>query len=164
MTAALTKIMVATDFSPTSKEALEYGRMLAERVGASLHLLHVCEQPAMAAAWSEGYSMTITDLQEALKKVATDRIASLIVPSWTVPVTTEVVCGLPAQMIVEVARARGVSLIVMGTHGYSGINHLLLGSIAERVVRTASCPVLTVRGAEEPAIRRSVPSVLATAV
>ena len=80
MTPALTTIMVATDFSPTSKEALEYGRMLAERFGAPLHLVHVCEQPAMAAAWSEGYSLMLADLQEEVRKEAEQRLASMIAP------------------------------------------------------------------------------------
>ena len=163
MTPALTTILVATDFSLTSKEALEYGRMLAERVRASLHLLHVCKQPIMAAAWSEGYSMTVTELQEEIRNAATDRLASLVVPLRTIPVTTEVVCGVPAQMIVEVARERDVSLIVMGTHGYRGITHMVLGSVAERVVRTAPCPVLTVRHANEARVVTAVP-VLAMAI
>lgn len=151
MTPALTTILVATDFSPTSKEALQYGRMLAERFGASLLLVHVCEQPAMAAAWSEGYSMLLADLQDEIRKEAEQRLASMIVPGETIPITTEVLIGPPARSLVDCARERGVSLIVMGTHGYGGLTHLVLGSVAERVVRTAPCPVLTVRHPDAPA-------------
>lgn len=129
MTPAPTSIMVATDFSPPSDEALEYGRMLAEHFGASLHLVHVSDDPAVAAA----------------------RLTSMVTPTWAMPVTTEVVGGAPARVIVQVARDRGVSLIVMGTHGYGPVAHLILGSVAERVVRTAPCPVLTVRAFGQPA-------------
>ena len=164
MTPALTTIMVATDFSPTSKEALEYGRMLAERFGAPLHLVHVCEQPAMAAAWSEGYSLMLADLQEEVRKEAEQRLASMIAPGWKIPVTTEVLTGPPARRLVDAAREHGVSLMVMGTHGYSGLAHIVLGSVAERVVRTAPCPVLTVRHAEAPSVDPAAHAVLAGSV
>ena len=164
MTTAPTKIMVATDFSPTAKDALEYGRMLAERLGASLHLVHVCEQSAMVAAWTEAHPQIATGQMEVAKKIATDRIASFVVPSWTCPVTTEVVCGAPAPMIVELARARGVSMIVMGTHGYGIIKHMVLGSVAERVVRTAHCPVLTIRHPDEASRSEARQSMLSTAI
>jgi nucleotide-binding universal stress UspA family protein len=164
MTPAPTTILVPTDFSPTSKEALEYGRMLAERFGASLHLVHVCEQPAMSAAWSEGYSLTLSEMQDEIRKEAQQRLASMIAPTWIVPVTTEVLTGSPALSIVEAARERGVSLIVMGTHGYSGLTRLVLGSVAERVVRTAPCPVLTVRHPEASALEKAAQLALSTAI
>jgi universal stress protein A len=164
MTPALTTILVATDFSPTSKEALEYGHMLAERFGASLHLVHVSEPPAMAAAWSDGYSLMLADLQEEIQKEAAMRLASMIAPSWTTPVTTEVLTGSPARAIVDAAREGGVDLIVMGTHGYGGLSHVLLGSVAERVVRTASCPVLTVRHPEASKMEKAARSALSVAI
>ena len=164
MTPAVTTIMVATDFSPTSKEALEYGRMLAERFGVPLHLVHVCEQPAMAAAWSDGYSLMLADLEKEVRKEAEQRLASMIAPGWKIPVTTEVLNGSPARTLVEAAREHGVSLIVMGTHGYSGLAHVVLGSVAERVVRTAPCPVLTVRHPEEATAKQMTAAPLAVAI
>jgi nucleotide-binding universal stress UspA family protein len=164
MTPALATIMVATDFSPTSKEALEYGRMLAERFGAPLHLVHVCEQPAMAAAWSEGYSLMLADLQEEIRKEAELRLASMISPDWKFPVTTEVLTGSPARRLIDAAREHNVSLIVMGTHGYGGLAHMVLGSVAERVVRTAPCPVLTVRHPDKPPAEKAAHAALSVAI
>jgi universal stress protein A len=164
MIAAPTTILVATDFSPTSKDALEYGRMLAEHFGASLHLLHVCERPAMAAALTEGYANTMAEVQKELRRIAGDRLASMIAPDWIVPVTTEVVTGPPARSIVEVAGDRGVSLIVIGTHGYGGVAHLVLGSVAEHVVRTALCPVLTIGHRSGSATKQAAPAGVAAAV
>jgi nucleotide-binding universal stress UspA family protein len=135
--------------------------MLAERFGASLHLVHVCERPVMAAALTEGYAQSLYEVEEEITKTAVDRLTSTIAPTWTIPVTTEVTTGPPARMIVQIARDRGVSLIVMGTHGYGALAHLVLGSVAERVVRTAPCPVLTVRPHAQPAkvpIRRAEPA------
>ena len=108
--------------------------MLAERFGASLYLVTRAEPPAMAAAWSDGYSLMLADLQKEIQKEATMRLESMIAPNWTTLVTTEVLTGSPARAIVEAARERGVDLIVMGTHGYGGLSHVLLGSVAERVV------------------------------
>lgn len=144
MTLSFKMIVVPTDFSIASAPAMEYARMLAERFGAALHLLHVVEDPYVAAAWSEAYA-TIPDPRERLQKEAAQRLNSMIASFPNLTATTEVVVGTPAQTIVEIARARSADLIVMGTHGRSGFAHLLLGSVAERVVRLASCPVLTVR-------------------
>ena len=151
MSAAITTILVPTDFSPASKAAVDYARLLAERFGATLHLVHVCEEPVMAAAWTEGYALTLLDMREQIKESSEKQLAQLAGALAAVPVSTEVLSGAPAKAIVDLARRRHDSLIVMGTHGYVGLNHLLLGSVAERVVRTAPCPVLTVRPAEHAA-------------
>jgi universal stress protein A len=145
MTAAITTILVPTDFSDASKDALAYGRLLAVRFGANLHIVHVCEEPMMAAAWTEGYAVTMLQLRDQIKESSERQLAALVVVLGDVPASTEVLSGKPATAIVEAARARKASVIVMGTHGFGGLNHLLLGSVAERVVRLAPCPVLTVR-------------------
>ena len=142
MTRNFTTIIVPTDFSYASDAALGYARMLATRFGASLHLLHVVDEPG---SWSEVYAA----LPEIQRRLAADAARRLEAMAACLPppvrVSSAVVCGAPVPSIVKEAEARGANLIVMGTHGRRGMGHLLLGSVAERVVRLAPCPVLTVR-------------------
>ena len=145
MAATITSILVATDFSPASSGAVEYGRMLARRLGASLHLLHVVDDPLLAAAWSEAYAFDNSALRERMRASAEDQVVKLAATLTDVPVTTEVIVGSPARAIIGRSAEPDIDLVVMGTHGRSGVSHLLLGSVAERVVRGARCPVLTVR-------------------
>lgn len=142
MTRNFTTIMVPTDFSYASDAALGYARMLAARFGASLHLLHVVDEPG---SWSEVYA-ALPEIQLRLSADAARRLEAMAacLPQ-ELHATSAVVCGAPVPSIVKTAEARGVDLIVMGTHGRRGMGHLLLGSVAERVVRLAPCPVLTVR-------------------
>lgn len=153
MKATLTRILVPTDFSPSSDAALEYAKMLAERFGASLHLLHILEQPTMAGAWgSEAYIQELPRIREAAEREAEARLDQAVTPAERARLnaSTEIADGQTADAIVDIGRRRGMDLIVMGTHGRSGIAHLLLGSVAEKVFRTATCPVLIVRG-DQPA-------------
>ena len=152
MTPQFDAILVATDFSPTSGRAVEYARMLAHRFNASLHLLHVVEDPVVAAAWSEAYAVDVAALRERLKTDAETQMAEVARTLSDIAVTTEVLVGSPARVITMVAADREIGLIVMGTHGRSGVTHWLLGSVAERVVRTAPCPVLTVRDVAAPEV------------
>jgi nucleotide-binding universal stress UspA family protein len=126
-------ILVPTDFSETSDAALDYGLELAARFNAQLHLLHVIDAPAVLPA----------GLFDDVKAKLARRAAR----GQRCAVTTEVITGTSARTIVCYARARSMDLIVMGTHGRSGMAHLLMGSVAEKVVRDAPCPVLTVRHA-----------------
>jgi universal stress protein A len=144
MAATIRSILVATDFSPASSVAVEYGRILASRLGASLRLLHVVDDPLLAAAWSEAYAFDTSALRERMRAGAEDEITKLAA-TLDVPVTTEVIVGSPARAIIGQSAEPDIDLVVMGTHGRSGVSHLLLGSVAERVVRGARCPVLTVR-------------------
>lgn len=142
MTRNFTTILVPTDFSYASDAALGYARMLAARFGAALHLLHVVDEPG---SWSEVYA-ALPEIQLRLSADAAKRLeamAACLPPP--VQATSAVVCGAPVPSIVKVAESKGADLIVMGTHGRRGMGHLLLGSVAERVVRLAPCPVLTVR-------------------
>ena len=138
-------ILVATDFSPASDHALEYARALARTFGGSMHVLHVVPDPVLASAWSEAYAYDLTALGERLRGEAERQLANCVRPILDVAVTTEAVIGSPADGIAFAAADRGADLIVMGTHGRRGFSHLVMGSVAERVVRTAPCPVLTVR-------------------
>lgn len=137
-------IVVPTDFSPASERAIMHARELAERFGASVLLLHVVEDPYAAAAWSEAF-LAMPDIREPLRQEALKRLEEAASAFAGLPTTMEAVVGTPAATIVKAAADRSADLIVMGTHGRSGVAHLLLGSVAERVIRLAPCPVLTVR-------------------
>ena len=150
--ARITRILVPTDFSATADAALEYAFVLADRFGATLQLLHVLDDPfvvdgmAADAYISEAPALrtaVLDDARERLRHRAASREAS------GKPIETEVLFGHGARTIAEYAAERGIDLIVMGTHGRTGFAHLLLGSVAERMVRTSPCPVLTVRHPEE---------------
>lgn len=147
----LQTILVATDFSPTSDHALSYARAMARSFGASLYLVHVVPDPVLASAWSEAYAYDLTALAERLRFDAHQRLAEMAETIDDVAVRTEALVGNPAAAITATAAEHGVDLIVMGTHGRTGVTHFFMGSVAERVVRTAPCPVLTVREAARDA-------------
>jgi nucleotide-binding universal stress UspA family protein len=153
-------ILMPTDWSPASARAAEYAAALAARFGASLHLLHVVAYPMDGAAWPDAYWVELSDLRERMRADAERQLAALAKSLPGVNATAEVRDGNPPRTIVAVAKDRGCDLIVMGTHGHGAVAHLLLGSVAERVVRTAPCPVLTVgpasAAAEEPALAAAV--------
>ena len=149
MSTPFTRILVPTDFSELSGVALEFGQELAERCGASLHLLHVIEDPFSAGAKipSEVYVPDVPSLRAALVAEAEAQLARLVPDRVrdALRVTTDVKVGKAASVICDEAATTSCDLIVMGTHGRTGVAHLFLGSVAEKVVRTAPCPVLTIR-------------------
>jgi nucleotide-binding universal stress UspA family protein len=142
--AVATRILVPVDFSEMSQKALDYALDLGAKLGASVHVVHVCpllyyalgadlpDDPAFERKLKEQLRHKL----EALQKSLSDRGHKI---------TTSLVDGNPGQQISEVATQQGADLIVMATHGRTGMQHLMLGSVAERVVRTAKLPVLTVR-------------------
>jgi nucleotide-binding universal stress UspA family protein len=138
----LKHVLVATDFSPPSEAALTYARALAKTFGASLHVLHVAENFFLRSTPSDPHAIVAAKM-----RTLTDRLADF---DRTVLRARPVVqvSDSPAEAIVEYAQAEGVDLIVIGTHGRSAVSQLLVGSVAERVVRLAPCPVLTVRRPE----------------
>ena len=149
------RILVATDFSPPSDTALEFARTLAARFGASLHLLHVVEDPTIGGpVASEMYLAESPATRTERLKDSQARLSHRVTGSdrAALNATTEVVFGRSAEMIVDYAADTKADLIVMGTHGRTGLAHLLVGSVAERVVRHAACPVLTVREPRAPAL------------
>lgn len=139
---AISKILVPVDFSDDSRLALDYGVQMARQFGALLHLLHVVEMPVFAA-----YSgLSMSDLHpEIHAEQARIEMAEWAATVSGVAVTTEVVVGHPADAIISYANGQKVELIVIATHGRRGLSRLLMGSTTERVVRTADCPVLTIR-------------------
>ena len=144
------RILVPTDFSPASDAALEYARTLARQFGSALNLMHVFEDPFTSGAFvGDGTVMMPMDLRDALLESARAQLAERhAAHAATLPTaSTDLLIGTGARSIVEHAQKTHADLIVMGTHGRTGLPHLLLGSVAERVVRTATCPVLTTREA-----------------
>jgi len=138
----LKSVLVATDFSPPSQAALNYGRALARTFGASLHVVHVAENFFMRSTPPDPHAVVAAKLRMLRAQLTDD--------DWTTLRARRVVkvSDSPAESIVEYARTEGVDLIVMGTHGRSAVSQLLVGSVAESVVRRAPCPVLTVRHPE----------------
>jgi nucleotide-binding universal stress UspA family protein len=142
-------ILAPTDFSEYSKKAVGSALELARKFGAKLTILHVVELPPYPV---EGYvppAVNATFLDD-LERQATQDLAQLVpeAESSNVEVVRLVAVGSPYRKIIETAEAEQVDLIVMATAGRSGFSHLVMGSIAERVVRTATCPVLTIRPRE----------------
>ena len=145
---AVKRVLVATDFSPASNAAVTYAFDLAVGLGASVHLLHVVEEWALTVTYLKALDIELPGLRERVidEAHATLRALSASLVDGRTPATTEVREGRPSDVIVDVARSTEADLVVVGTHGRTGVAHTVLGSVAERVVRTAPCPVLTVRG------------------
>lgn len=138
----LKDVLVATDFSPPSEAALIYGRALARTFGATLHVLHVAGNSFMRPTAADPHaikSAIFQTLEERLSDEDRTRLRARPVLETS---------DHPGDAITEYAKSAGIDLIVMGTNGRSGLSHLLVGSVAERVVRNAPCPVLTVRQPE----------------
>jgi nucleotide-binding universal stress UspA family protein len=138
----LKQILVATDFSDASAAAMDYGRALARTFGASLHLLHVMENPFLRPTAADPHAIKNATSRRLAGRLTDDDREAL---HGTAVLETS---DNPADAIVEYAGAHGIDLIVMGTHGRGAMAQILVGSVAERVVRTAPCPVLTVRHPE----------------
>ena len=139
-------ILAPTDFSEYSTKAVASALELAKKFGARLTILHVVELPPYPV---EGYvppNLSATFLED-LERQATVDLARVVpeAEAAKVEVARVVAVGTPYRTIIEAAESNHVDLIVMATAGRTGFSHLVLGSIAERVVRTASCPVLTIR-------------------
>lgn len=151
----ITRILVPIDFSTNAERATAYATTLAHRLGASVAFLHVVEDPFVTGAWSgEAYLPNAGELLETEIAGAERRLApaKTAAEALGLAADSKVVTGRPAHAIVEYARSGGFDLIVMATHGRTGVSHAVMGSIAERVVRTAPCPVLTVRIAQSAAV------------
>jgi nucleotide-binding universal stress UspA family protein len=147
----LKHILVATDFSEPSDAALAYGRELARNFGARLTVLHVADHLAAHGYGADGFVFVEPDLQREIEQSARKRVAALLSDEDRDLLRAEgavLTASATAPAIVDFARQFTVDLIVMGTHGRGAVAHLLMGSVAERVVRAAPCPVLTVRHPE----------------
>jgi len=146
----LKTVLVPTDFSDASESALRYGKAMAEAFGASLHVVHVMED-LLAHAWAaEVYVASMPQLRDEIEKESRQRLAALLGDDErrAYRAETALLAGNPFLEIIRYAKAHDIDLIVMGTHGRGPIAHMLLGSVAEKVVRKSPCPVLTVREAQ----------------
>ena len=162
----LKQILVATDFSESSDAALMYGRELASRFGATLHVLHVAQDVYLSTYGGENYTAVVPDLQQQIEEDARRRLHALLIDSDnsgppTIPAIRTT--PSPAFAIVDYAKEHEINMIVMGTHGRGALAHLVMGSVAERVVRLAPCPVLTVRHPEREFVRADTLATMAHA-
>lgn len=148
-------ILVPTDFSETAAAALEYAKILAEAFGSTLHIMHVAQDPLAYVPAMEPNVSTAAVLAQLRDDLGTDgrrRLASLLSEAerekfharW------ELRWGTPHVEVDDYAARHGIDLIVMGTHGRGAIGGLLLGSVADKLVRKAPCPVLVVRPPARP--------------
>jgi nucleotide-binding universal stress UspA family protein len=140
----LRNILLPTDFSEPCLEATKYAVDLARQFGATLHLLHVIEDPVMYLPIFESYPLPT---RQQFETYARDRLENWVLEQdrEEIEVETHWVHGKPLPEIVSFAGRWNIDLVIMGTHGRGAATHFLLGSVAEKVVRKAPCPVLTVR-------------------
>jgi nucleotide-binding universal stress UspA family protein len=148
----LTHILVPTDFGDAANAALAYGRELARAFGAQLDVLHVADSVMGRAYGVDGFVTACPELQHEIEESARRQLDALVGDGdRAIPPAARTIVRTStstAGAITQYARDESVDLIVMGTHGRGAVAHLLVGSVAERVVRTAPCPVLTVRHPE----------------
>lgn len=141
------RILVPTDFSEPGRKALQYAVEFADRYGAAVDLMHVVE--AIPAGAMMSYQ-PLEELRTSMRTAAEDELEKLhsVWSEYSFPVNKVVIDGHPFVEIVRHARQNDVDLIIMGTHGRGAIAHMLLGSVTEKTIRKAPCPVLTVRHPE----------------
>lgn len=147
----ITTILVPTDFSPPSRHALRYAMQLADPFKASLHVLHVLETAFFAAAYTEIYPPPPEYFAE-MERTAHEQLDSSLTSDEKTRfrATLEMRTGSPAQEIFAYLQQHPeVDLVVMATHGRGGVARLMMGSVADKVVRAAPCPVLTLRAPED---------------
>lgn len=143
------RILVPIDFSAYSKEALQYAIPFARKFKAELILLHVVEPAIYPADFNFG-QVGIPSIEDELRGKAVDELNKLVEKETKRRARSSIMVrvGKPFIEIITAAKEENIDLIIMATHGHSGIEQILFGSTAERVVRKAHCPVLTVRTRE----------------
>jgi nucleotide-binding universal stress UspA family protein len=138
-------ILVAHDFGDHAQNALEYALSLAEKVGARVTVVHAYELPIYG--FPDGLALTV-DVTLRIQTASTEALDAILAKSQRpgVPVSGMVRQGPAWSEIAAAAGETKADLVVVGTHGRRGLAHALLGSVAEKVTRSAPCPVLVVRG------------------
>lgn len=141
------KILAPTDFSPHSQRALQYACGLAKRLDSRLHMLHVLSEVVAAGPDAILMPAPPPEFYNESENAALRKLAESIQPNWETPssVVHAVQWGGAVEAVVEYAEEHEIDLIVIATHGRTGLSRVLMGSVAERIVREAPCPVLTVR-------------------
>jgi nucleotide-binding universal stress UspA family protein len=146
-------VLAPTDFSSHSEKAVRFACSLAERFEAELHLVHVLSE--IIPAGPDPLLMPVMPPQfyEESEARARETLKRLLQPSWGKPasITTAIRWGSPVEAIVDYCKEMAIDLLVIATHGRTGLSHVLLGSVAERIVREACCPVLTIRDIKKTA-------------
>jgi nucleotide-binding universal stress UspA family protein len=158
-------VLVATDFSEPSEIALNYGRELARLFNATLHLLHVADSRYLQYV-GDAYTGVLPELQDEIESAARTQLDGLLTAGdrSALHAKSVMLIGMsPSRVIADYSREHAIDLIVMGTHGRGAIGHMLIGSVAERVVRTAPCPVLTVHSPEREFVRPGAMGAMAQA-
>ncbi len=146
MTVQLRRILFPTDFSEPARQAQQYAMALADRFGAELHLLHVVPEiirplPDSSTSWTPPEVELKKHVAEANNHLLRGLGAEWAAQHVTARTTT---FGSIVDEIIKYASEHDIDLIVLGTHGHTGLSRLLIGSVAEKVVRLAACPVLTI--------------------
>ena len=146
-------ILVPLDFSEPAKQALEYAIELATILQARLTLLHIVQTIPVAGGAGVGVGVALAGVMEQMEAEALQTMEDHAqrVRQAGLACETAVVHGTPFQHIIDMAGDKQVDLIVMGTHGHTGLQRFFLGSVAEKVVRLAPCPVLVTRAPDAPA-------------
>jgi universal stress protein A len=163
---ALKKILVPTDFGEAADAALNYARALARNFGASVDVLHVVDDLSSRMFAGEVYMAMPATMQKDVEDVARKQLGERLIDNDPDPLPVQpvvVTSNAPALTIVSYAKESNIDLIVMGTHGRGAMAHMLVGSVAERVVRLAGCPVLVVRHPEREFVRPDTLAVSAKA-
>lgn len=146
------RILVPLDFDESASATLAYAKELAATSGAELDLLHVIEEAVFPTIYGvDSFAVAVPSLVEESRHALTELAERTDGPG--APYTCHVRIGHPATEIAGFAAENDADLIAMATHGYSGIQHLILGSVAAKVVRTAPCPVITMKGREDSSTR-----------
>ncbi|MBI5418576.1 MAG: universal stress protein [Deltaproteobacteria bacterium] len=140
------KILLPTDFSDCSAEAARVARLLADRFGSRIVLLHVLDEPAALDPMFRG-DVPLELLRSRMEQFAQENMDAFLAVHFSgfENFDTMLAAGIPYREIIGKARETAAGLIVIGTHGRTGVEHVLFGSTAEKVVRMAHCPVLSVR-------------------
>jgi nucleotide-binding universal stress UspA family protein len=139
------KILVPVDFSENGRKALPYAGQFAAQFGARLYLVHVVEpMPFLPDLRDNPLALSEKEVMDKAKEEL-EELAGTAFPSWKDRIELIVRQGKAHQQITSLAGEQGMDLIIMATKGYTGLEHTLLGSTTERVVRYAPCPVLVVR-------------------
>ncbi|MCL6566334.1 MAG: universal stress protein [Acidobacteriia bacterium] len=141
--ARIQRILCPVDFSETSRQAFAYALGLTQATGAELIVVHALEEAPLFAAYAGPQANTIlAEAEKAARRELAELVADTPLPATRL--RTEILRGKIPQTILEYAEQQQVDLIVMGTHGRSGLEYAFFGSVAERVIRRARCPVLIV--------------------
>ncbi len=155
MTRAIKKVLVPVDFSAGSRAAVELATTMAQAFGGAIELFHVWQPPPLVTAplfvtlpYREGQPLALEDIAREKATAELKELVDTVKKAGIAEVHCRVGIGNPAHEIVELAGRGGYDLVVMGTHGRTGLAHAFIGSVAEKVVRRAACPVLTVRAPE----------------